>query len=232
MAREFAPRLGQLEQVVDRRQQLAVVPRLGEVVGGAGLDQVDRRFQLRPRGQQDHRQVGMARADLARTARCLPRPRWCRRGSSCPGPRGRTARAPAARARPPATSPRSVPMSCSENSISSAVATAGLSSMTRTLGIGSQGEARAIIAAWWRRPPRCRRIRWHGSGRDGRPRLGAGVQRPPITRCAWRPPAAPPRRVARGRAPTPGRAATARPRRPAGRSPAGAATRTCPSAAG
>ena len=45
MPREFAPRLGQFQQVVDRRQQLAVVPRLGEVVGGAGLDQVDRRFQ-------------------------------------------------------------------------------------------------------------------------------------------------------------------------------------------
>jgi len=62
--REFASGFRQFEQVVDGGQQLAVVPRLGEIVGGAGLDQVDRAFQVRPRRQQDDRQVGKARADV------------------------------------------------------------------------------------------------------------------------------------------------------------------------
>ena len=50
MALQFVARGRQFEQVVDRREQLAVVPGLGEVIGGAGLDQVDRGVQVRPRG--------------------------------------------------------------------------------------------------------------------------------------------------------------------------------------
>ena len=57
--------LGQLQQVLHRGQQLVVVPGLGEVVGRAGLDQLDRGLQVRPRGQQHHRQVRMALADRA-----------------------------------------------------------------------------------------------------------------------------------------------------------------------
>ncbi|MCW0463548.1 hypothetical protein NB705_000621 [Xanthomonas sacchari] len=60
---QFAAGLGQLQQVVDGGQQLAVVPGLGQVVGGAGLDQLHRAAELGPGGQQDHRQIRMARAD-------------------------------------------------------------------------------------------------------------------------------------------------------------------------
>ena len=63
--RELLPGLRQLQQIVDRHHQLAVVPRFGEVIGGAGLDQLHRRFQMRPRGQQNHRKIRMLRADLA-----------------------------------------------------------------------------------------------------------------------------------------------------------------------
>ena len=54
----------QLEQVADGRQQARVVPGLGDVVGGAGLHQVHGGFQVRPRGQQDHRHVGMQGAQF------------------------------------------------------------------------------------------------------------------------------------------------------------------------
>jgi hypothetical protein len=70
-ALEFAPRLRQFEQVVDRRHQLAVVPGLAQVVGGPGTDQVHRRLQVGPCGEQDHRQVRMARADLAEQGHAL-----------------------------------------------------------------------------------------------------------------------------------------------------------------
>ena len=61
--RERPPGLGKLDQVVDRRQQLSVVPRLGQVVGGARLHQVDGGLQVGPSREQDHRQVRMPFAD-------------------------------------------------------------------------------------------------------------------------------------------------------------------------
>ena len=61
---QFGARLRQLQQRIDRGQQAAVVPGLAHVVGRAGLDQLYRRFQVCPRGQQHHWQVGMACADL------------------------------------------------------------------------------------------------------------------------------------------------------------------------
>ena len=64
-SRQLLPRLRQFQQVVHGRDEAAIVPRLGEVVRGAGLHQIDRRTQVRPRRQQDHRQVRVARADLA-----------------------------------------------------------------------------------------------------------------------------------------------------------------------
>ncbi|MNT06965.1 hypothetical protein D3C72_1416520 [compost metagenome] len=61
---QFAPRFGQFQQVVDRGQQLAVIPGFGQVVGGTGLDQVHRAAQVGPGRQQDYRQIGVAFADL------------------------------------------------------------------------------------------------------------------------------------------------------------------------
>ena len=75
----FAGGFGQLQQVLHRGQQLGVIPRLGQVIGGTGLDQLHRGFQMRPGGEQDHRQVGMALPDGAGTAPHPLRPRWCRR---------------------------------------------------------------------------------------------------------------------------------------------------------
>ncbi len=62
---ELLPGLRQLQQVVDRDHQFAIVPRLGQIIGGAGLDQFHCGFQMRPRGEQDHRQIRMMRADFA-----------------------------------------------------------------------------------------------------------------------------------------------------------------------
>ena len=64
-AGQLAAGFGKLQQVLHRGQQLVVVPRLGQVVRGAGLDQLHRGFQVRPGGEQDHRQIGMALADRA-----------------------------------------------------------------------------------------------------------------------------------------------------------------------
>jgi len=63
--RQRAVRLPEFDQVGHRGQQALVVPGLGQVVGGAGLYQVDRRIEMGPGGEQDHRQVRMARADFA-----------------------------------------------------------------------------------------------------------------------------------------------------------------------
>jgi hypothetical protein len=54
----------QLQQVAHRGQQARVVPGLGDVIGGAGLDQVHGRFQMRPGGEQDDRHVGVQRPQL------------------------------------------------------------------------------------------------------------------------------------------------------------------------
>ena len=59
---QFAACLGQFQQVVDRGQQLAVIPGLGHVVGGTGLDQVHCAAQVGPGGEQDDRQVRVAYA--------------------------------------------------------------------------------------------------------------------------------------------------------------------------
>lgn len=56
-------RRGQFQQRIDRGQQLAVVPGLAQIVGGARADQFDRRFQTRPCGQQDDRQIGIETPD-------------------------------------------------------------------------------------------------------------------------------------------------------------------------
>ncbi len=64
-ARDLARRLGKLEKILDRREQLVVVPRFGEIVGRAGLDELDRGFEMRPRGQEHDRKIGMLRADVA-----------------------------------------------------------------------------------------------------------------------------------------------------------------------
>ena len=53
----FFDRGTQLEQVAHGGQQARVVPGLGDVVGGAGLDQVHGGLQVRPGGQQDHGHV-------------------------------------------------------------------------------------------------------------------------------------------------------------------------------
>ena len=55
----------EFEQVVDGRDQLAVVPGFRQVIRCSGLDQVDGSFEMRPRRQQDHRQVRVARAEVA-----------------------------------------------------------------------------------------------------------------------------------------------------------------------
>ena len=55
----LAGRLRQFEQVLHRCQQLVVVPGFADVVRGAGLDQLHGGFQMGPRRQQDHRQIGL-----------------------------------------------------------------------------------------------------------------------------------------------------------------------------
>src|SRR5690606_31949933 len=60
---QLAAGLGQFQQVVDRGQQLGVLPGFGQVVGGTGLDQLHRALQVGPGGQQDHRQVRVPLAD-------------------------------------------------------------------------------------------------------------------------------------------------------------------------
>ena len=52
----------QLQQIADRRQQSRIVPGLRDIVRGAGLDEIDRRFEMRPgREQHDrHRRIALA----------------------------------------------------------------------------------------------------------------------------------------------------------------------------
>ena len=57
----------QLQQVAHGGDEPRVVPGLREVVGGAGLDQLDRGLEVRPGGEQDHRQVRL-RARRARNS--------------------------------------------------------------------------------------------------------------------------------------------------------------------
>jgi hypothetical protein len=72
-ARLGAPRAGgdvffhrgaQFQQVAHRGQQAGVVPGLGDVVGGAGLDQVHGSLQVGPGREQDDRYVGVQGAQL------------------------------------------------------------------------------------------------------------------------------------------------------------------------
>ncbi len=67
----LARRLRQFQQVLDRRQQLVVVPGLADVIGGAGLDELHRGFQMRPGRQQNHRQIRLLRAQGAEQRRPL-----------------------------------------------------------------------------------------------------------------------------------------------------------------
>ena len=60
----FFHRGAQLEQVAHGGQQARVVPGLGDVVGGAGLDEVHGGLQVRPCGEQDHRHVGVQGAQF------------------------------------------------------------------------------------------------------------------------------------------------------------------------
>ncbi len=53
----FLHRGAQLQQVAHRGQQPRVVPGLGDVIGGACLDQVHGGLEVRPGGQQDDRHV-------------------------------------------------------------------------------------------------------------------------------------------------------------------------------
>ncbi|MNU68782.1 hypothetical protein D3C71_581570 [compost metagenome] len=55
--------LSQLQQVLHAGDQAPVIPWLGQVVGRAGLDQVDGRIELGPCRQQDHGQIRVACAD-------------------------------------------------------------------------------------------------------------------------------------------------------------------------
>ena len=57
-------RRAQLQQVAHRGQQPRIVPGLGDVIGGAGLDQVHRGLQVCPGSQQDHGHVGVQRTQL------------------------------------------------------------------------------------------------------------------------------------------------------------------------
>ena len=54
----------QLQQVAHCGQQAGVVPGLGDVVGGAGLDQVHGSLQVGPGREQDDRYVGVQGAQL------------------------------------------------------------------------------------------------------------------------------------------------------------------------
>ena len=49
----------QLQQVANRGHQPRVVPGLREVIGGAGLHEFDGGLEMRPRGEQDDREVGL-----------------------------------------------------------------------------------------------------------------------------------------------------------------------------
>jgi hypothetical protein len=55
----------QLQEIAHRGDEPGVVPRLGQVVRGAGLHQLDRGFQVGPRREQHHRQVGLRGAQCA-----------------------------------------------------------------------------------------------------------------------------------------------------------------------
>ena len=69
--RQLATVFVQLQQVVDGGHQLAVIPGLGQVIRRAGLDQIHRGFQMRPCGQQDHRQIRMGLPDLPEQGHAL-----------------------------------------------------------------------------------------------------------------------------------------------------------------
>jgi hypothetical protein len=61
----FLHRGAQLEQIAHRGQKPRVVPGLGDVVGSAGLHQIHRGLEMRPRRQQDDRDVRVQCPQLA-----------------------------------------------------------------------------------------------------------------------------------------------------------------------
>ena len=63
--------LGQLQQVLDRRQQLVVVPWLSQIIGRTGFDKLHGRLQMSPRRQQNHGQIRLRGAQRAEQGRAF-----------------------------------------------------------------------------------------------------------------------------------------------------------------
>ena len=61
----FGARGVQVEEIAHGRQQPRIVPGLGDVVGGARLDELDGGLEVGPGGQEDDRQVRVLLADPA-----------------------------------------------------------------------------------------------------------------------------------------------------------------------
>ncbi len=61
----LALRTAQVEQVAHGGEQARIVPRLGDVIGRAGLHELDRHLQMSPGGEQDDQQVGVEERILA-----------------------------------------------------------------------------------------------------------------------------------------------------------------------
>jgi len=67
----LARRLRQLQEILDRRQQLVIIPGLADVIRRARLDQLHRGFQMRPRRQQHHGQIGLLSPQRTKQRRAL-----------------------------------------------------------------------------------------------------------------------------------------------------------------
>ena len=67
----LARRLRQLQQILDRRQQLVIVPGLADVIRRARLDELHRGFQMGPGREQYHGQIGLLRTQRAKQRRAL-----------------------------------------------------------------------------------------------------------------------------------------------------------------
>ncbi len=61
-----ARRLARLQQTLHRRDQLLVVPRLTEVIGGAFLHELHSRLERCPGGDEENRQIGIDRSQPAK----------------------------------------------------------------------------------------------------------------------------------------------------------------------
>ncbi len=56
--------LPQLNQILYRSDQALVVPRFGQIIRSAGLDQIDRRIKMGPGCQQNNRQIRVTSTDF------------------------------------------------------------------------------------------------------------------------------------------------------------------------